>query len=178
MHDHDGIKELDNVLPRWWLQILWGSVVFALGYWSYYHVLGTAPSPVDNYREEKLAAAQAEAERLKAQGELTPEGLAAMSRNVAIVSAGKTTFAATCASCHGPAAGGLVGPNLTDEYWVHGGKALQVLATIRDGVLVKGMPAWGAQLGEERVREVAAYVVSLRNTRVPGGKPPQGDREP
>jgi cytochrome c oxidase cbb3-type subunit 3 len=177
-HEHDGITELDNVLPRWWLQILWGTVLFALGYWLYYQVFATGESPLTAYKREKMLAAQAEAERLKAQGELTPDRLVAMSKNVAIVSAGKATFVATCASCHAQNAGGQVGPNLTDEYWLHGGKPEQILATIRGGVLPKGMPAWGPQLGEEKVREVAAYVLSIRNTHVPGGKPPQGDAEP
>ncbi len=175
--NHDGIRELDNVLPRWWLQILWGSVIFAFGYWMYYQVFQTGELPVDTYKREKLAAAQAEALRLKADGELTPDRLVAMSKNLAIIGAGKATFTATCAPCHRVDAGGQVGPNLTDEFWLHGGKPLQIVATIREGFLPKGMPAWGPQLGESRVREVAAYVLSLRNSHVPGGKAPQGDRE-
>jgi cytochrome c oxidase cbb3-type subunit 3 len=174
---HDGIRELDNVLPRWWLQILWGTVLFAVGYWLWYQVLGSGELPVATYRREKLAAAQAEAERLKGEGELTGDRLLALSKNVAIVGAGKATFTATCAPCHRADGGGQVGPNLTDEFWLHGGKPLQIAATIRRGYVDKGMPAWGAQLGEERVREVAAYVLTLRNTHVAGGKPPQGDRE-
>ena len=174
---HDGIQELDNILPRWWLQILWGSVLFALGYWLYYQVFATGPSQVEVYKREKLADAQAEAARLQAEGELTPDRLVTMSKNLAIVSSGKATFVATCAPCHRADAGGQVGPNLTDEYWIHGGKPLQILATIRDGVLPKGMPAWGPQLGEAKVRDVAAYVISIRNSHIAGGKAPQGNKE-
>jgi cytochrome c oxidase cbb3-type subunit 3 len=174
---HDGIHELDNVLPNWWLQILWGSVLFAFGYWCYYHVFGTGESPVQAYQREKLAAAQIEAAKLAAEGELTAERLDTMAHNLAIVGAGKATFVATCASCHRADGGGQVGPNLTDEYWLHGGKPLQIVATIRDGFLPKGMPAWGPQLGESKVREVAAYVISLRNSHVAGGKAPQGEKE-
>lgn len=175
---HDGIEELDNVLPRWWLQILWGSIVFALGYWFYYQVFDVGESPVAAYQREKLAAARVAAERLAAMGELTPAGLLEMSQNVAIVGGGKATFAATCAPCHAANGGGQVGPNLTDEYWLHGGQPLQILATIREGVVAKGMPAWGMQLGEDKTREVAAYVLSIANSHAPGGKPPQGDKLP
>ncbi len=174
---HDGIEELDNVLPRWWVQILWGTVIFAACYWLWFHVFKAGELPVDVYRREKLAAAKAEDERLKAEGELTADKLVQMAATATVISEGKTIFTSTCAPCHRADGGGQVGPNLTDEYWLHGGKPLQIVATIREGFLPKGMPAWGPQLGEKRVREVAAYVLTLRNTHVAGGKAPQGDKE-
>jgi cytochrome c oxidase cbb3-type subunit 3 len=175
--EHDGIRELDNVLPNWWVQILWGTVVFAICYWCYDQVFAASERPVAAYQRERMALAEAEAEKLKAQGELTDERLEAMAKNAAIVAAGKATFTATCAPCHRADAGGQVGPNLTDEYWLHGGKAIQIAADVRNGFVDKGMPAWGPQLGENKVREVAAYVVSLRGSHVPGGKEPQGEKE-
>jgi cytochrome c oxidase cbb3-type subunit 3 len=177
IHEYDDIKEADNDLPRWWLWILFGSIVFAACYWIWFEVLKVSPSPLGAMREEKRRAAEAEAERIKASGPLTDDKLVEMSHSGPIVSAGKATFAATCATCHGPAGGGNVGPNLTDKYWLHGGKPQQILATIRQGVLDKGMPAWGPQLGEEKVRELAAYVLTLKGTNVAGGKAPQGEPE-
>jgi cytochrome c oxidase cbb3-type subunit 3 len=177
IHEYDGIQEADNDLPRWWLWILYGTIVFAGVYWLGYQALRAAPSPVEAYQAEKLEAARAEAVRLKAEGPLTPEKLVAMSQNAAIVREGRALFVATCASCHGPNAGGLVGPNLTDPYWIHGGSPIAVVTSVRKGWLDKGMPAWGPQLGEDRVREVAAYVMAIRNTNVAGGKPPQGEKE-
>src|SRR5262249_1439010 len=97
---HDGIRELDNVLPRRWVQILWGTVLFAAGYWLWYQVFQSGELPVEAYKREKLAAAQVEAARLQAEGELTADRLVAMSQNLAIVGAGKATFVATCAPCH------------------------------------------------------------------------------
>ncbi|HKA86871.1 MAG TPA: c-type cytochrome [Haliangiales bacterium] len=90
---------------------------------------------------------------------------------------GKEIFATACAPCHAANAGGHVGPNLTDEYWLHGGRPADILASVRFGWVDKGMPAWGPVLGEANVRAVVAYVVSLKNTRVAGGKAPQGTTE-
>jgi len=118
IHEYDDIKECDNKLPNWWLYILYGTVVFAIGYWFYYDVYGTGASPLAAYQREKAAAAAAEAERLKTAGDLTPEKLVEMSHNAAILAAGKTTFTQICAACHRADGGGQVGPNLTDEYWL------------------------------------------------------------
>ena len=177
VHEYDGIQEADNVLPRWWLGILYGSIIFAAFYWIGWQVLKAAPSPLLAYQEEKAAAEAADAERLKAQGPFTPEKLVAMSKSPAIVGAGQKTFQSICAACHGQTAGGMVGPNLTDKFWIHGSKPEQIITTIRQGFTEKGMPAWGPQLGEEKVREVAAYVLSIKDSNVAGGKSPQGDPE-
>src|SRR5258708_35685028 len=90
------------------------------------------------------------------------------------LAAGKDIFAAICAPCHGANAGGTVGPNLTDEYWLHGGRPENILTSVRDGWGDQGMPAWGRQLGEGRGREVGAYVVGLTGTHAERGKAPQG----
>jgi cytochrome c oxidase cbb3-type subunit 3 len=177
IHVYDDIEEADNRLPRWWLYTLYGAIAFAAGYWLYFEAYGTGKSPVAVYRAEKLAAAREEAKRLQAEGPMTEERLVAMSKNATIVSAGRTVFVQTCASCHKADGGGQVGPNLTDEYWVHGGAPEKILATVRNGWVDKGMPAWGPQLGEGKVREVTAYVLSLKGTKVAGGKEPQGDKE-
>jgi cytochrome c oxidase cbb3-type subunit 3 len=177
VHEYDDIKECDNRLPRWWLYILYGTTIFAVGYWFRYEVYGTGDSPLVSYQHEKAAIAQEEAERLKAAGELTPERLVAMSHNAAILTSGKTTFTQICSACHRADGGGQVGPNLTDEFWLGSSAPEQILKTIRGGRVEKGMPAWGPQLGEAKVRDVAAYVLSIRNTHVAGGKAPQGQKE-
>jgi cytochrome c oxidase cbb3-type subunit 3 len=178
IHEYDGIIEHDNRLPRWWLYTLYGTIVFSVGYWFHYHTFGSGENPGAAYDREQAAIAAAEAEKLKTQGAVTPESLLAMSRDERTVKQGKDVFLATCASCHGPNGGGLIGPNLTDDAWLHGGAPEKIYATIREGYLPKGMPAWGPQLGEERVRAVSAYVLTLKNTNVAGGKPPQGEKEP
>lgn len=177
IHEVDGIQEYDNQLPNWWLYTLYGAIVFAVGYWFHYHVSGFGDLPRAEYQQEMDKAAAAEAERIKKAGVLTPEALAALAKDKGTLEQGKAVFAQTCVACHRADGGGLVGPNLTDDFWIHGGAPDKVLASITKGVPEKGMPAWGAQLGADRTRAVTAYVISLRGTNVPGGKAPQGERD-
>jgi len=177
VHEYDGIIEHDNQLPNWWLAILYGTVVFALGYWFYYQVLKVGDSIEKNYQTEMAADYAAAAERARRAGTVTAESLNALARDRATVSEGRQVFSQNCASCHLPTGGGIIGPNLTDEYWLNGGGPTQIFRTVNDGVVAKGMPAWGAQLGAQRTRSVVAFLLTLRNTNVSGGKPPQGERE-
>jgi cytochrome c oxidase cbb3-type subunit III len=177
IHEYDGIEECDNALPRWWLYILFGTIAFGAFYWLSAESFKTTPSPIAAYREEVRRAAAEEAEKQKGAGSVSDESLAAIAKDVKSIEQGKTVFVTTCAPCHAANGGGAIGPNLTDGHWLHGGAPTSVYATIKDGFTAKGMPAWGPQLGEERVRLVSAYVLSIKNTEVPGGKPPQGDRE-
>jgi cytochrome c oxidase cbb3-type subunit 3 len=176
VHVYDGIEEQDNHLPNWWLYTLYGACVFALGYWIYYQAYGTGLSPLQAYQREKAAARRAEAAQLMAMGELDDAKLIAMSKNPAIVKQGAEIFATTCFACHLANGGGKIGPNLTDEYWLHGGKPTEILRTVRVGVPDKGMLAWGGQIGEQKVRAVTAYVLTIVDTNVAGGKEPQGEK--
>lgn len=175
IHEVDGIQEYDNKLPNWWLYILYGSVVFAFGYWFTYHIGRFGDLPLSAYEAEmdELAARAPK----KTGGAVTPETLLALSKDRGTLAQGKQVFSQTCASCHRGDGGGVVGPNLTDEYWLHGGAPESVYRTIREGVPDKGMLAWESQLGLDRVQAVTAYVISLRETNVPGGKAPQGEHE-
>lgn len=177
IHEYDGIQEADNALPNWWLAILYGTMAFGALYWLSAESFKTTPSPGEEYRAEMEKVAAEEAVKMKAAGSVTDESLLSMTKDPKSVDEGKTVFASTCSPCHAANGGGGIGPNLTDSSWLHGGSPMNVYATIKDGFTAKGMPAWGAALGEERVRVVAAYVVTLKNTNVPGGKAPQGDPE-
>ncbi len=176
VHEYDGIIELDNQLPRWWLFTLFGAVVFAAGYWLYFHSYQRADLPMAAYEKEKAAQLAAEAEQLKLAGEVTPELLTKLSQDPATVEQGKAVFAEICVTCHAEGGRGNIGPNLTDDYWLHGSEPVAVYGTIRNGFLPKQMPAWGKALGEERVRAVSAFVLTIKGTNVPGGKAPQGDK--
>ncbi len=175
IHEVDGIQEYDNKLPNWWLYILYGSVVFGFGYWFTYQTAGFADLPRAAYEAEMDRAAAAAPK--KTGGAVTPELLITLSKDRGTLAQGKQIFTQTCAACHRADGGGVVGPNLTDEFWLHGAAPEKVYKTISEGVPDKGMLAWGPQLGPDRVQAVAAYVISLRNTNVPAGKAPQGERD-
>lgn len=174
-HDYDGIREYDNKLPNWWLATLFLSILFAVGYWLYFHTLAVGQDQMAEYHAEMAQAAEVAAARAKDRGEVTDESLAAMAAVPATVEAGKALFGQYCAACHGPDAGGLIGPNLTDGYWLNGhGKPTDIRTIVASGVTAKGMPAWEPMLGAEKVEQLTAFVVSLKDKNVPG-KAPQGE---
>lgn len=172
LHVYDGIEELDNHLPNWWLFILWTTIVFGFGYWFYYHASGTGPGSMAVYQAEAAEAAR----KAASNKPVSDETLLALVKDSQSVEQGKAQFLQQCASCHGQKGEGLIGPNLTDAAWLHGGKPMDVHKTVAEGVVAKGMPAWERTLGAERVRSIVAYVLTLKNTNVPG-KPPQGEPE-
>lgn len=167
VHVYDGIEEADNSLPLWWLATFYGGIVFAVLYWFGYQVLPIGTNPADEYAAEMTR-------RAESGGEMTDSVLEAVASSDAEVSAGRALFAQHCAVCHGARGEGVIGPNLTDSAWLHGGAPTAIHTTIRDGVTSKGMPNWGAPLGATAVRRLAAFVISLRGTNVPG-KEAQGD---
>lgn len=161
-HVYDGITEYDKRLPNWWLYTLYITIVFWIGYWSYYEWFRAGPSEEQAVR---TAMANIEAQKLTA-AKLDDESLWKMSRNATFVDAGKAIFTTNCVACHlatlrgkseSPAA---IGPDLTDTTWIHGGKPTEIYDLITKGVLTKGMPTWGPVLGPKKISEVAAYILS------------------
>lgn len=176
VHEVDGIQEYDNKLPNWWLYTLFGTIAFAVGYWYWYEVSGIGPSPEDAYRADLDRIASEQALSIDV-GEATPEALTALAKDPNALALGKQVFTSMCVACHRADGGGSVGPNLTDEFWLHGSAPEKIYRTIASGVPDKGMPAWQAQLGPLKTQAVTAYVLGLRGKNVPGGKAPQGERE-
>ncbi len=156
-HVFDGIAEYDRRLPNWWLMTLYGAIVFAIIYW-----MATQHFARSN-DETRLAAEmqRIEAEKIASSSTALDDAtLWKMSRNPVFVNAGRATFQSTCASCHGVALTGGIGPNLVDDVWIHGGAPSEVLKTVTEGVLAKGMPTWGPVLGGKKVSEVVAFIIS------------------
>jgi len=168
----DDLQEQDNRLPLWWQYTLYGAIVFAVAYWIGEHKLSAWLSQRDRYDQEMVAE---RLEAARAGAKVTPDLLVAMSRTPSVVESGRQTFVTTCAPCHRADGGGNIGPNLTDGYWIHGGKPEDIYSTVHEGVPTKGMPTWTPVLGEQRVEAAVAYVISIENTNVPGGKAPQGE---
>jgi cytochrome c oxidase cbb3-type subunit III len=177
IHEVDGIQEYDNKLPNWWLFTLYAAIAFAVGYWFHYHQAKFGDGPSAEYEAEMEKVNAAQAAKLKSAPVMTPEALTALAKDKGTVDTGKQVFTTTCAACHRADAGGLVGPNLTDEFWLHGAAPEKVYKSVATGIPDKGMPAWGQQLGPDRVSAVVAYVLTLRGTNVPNGKAPQGERD-
>ncbi len=174
-HDYDGIKEYDNPLPGWWVWLFWATIVFSIGYFAFYE-LGPGPTIIAQYDEEVRVAAQQEAAKRGAAGVVTEAALKALQGDKPLMAKAQTAFVARCAACHGAQGQGLIGPNLTDEYWIHGGKLTEILNTITNGVPDKGMVPWKGTLDPAELRMMAAYVGTLQGTNPPNAKPPQGTK--
>jgi cytochrome c oxidase cbb3-type subunit 3 len=171
-HDFDGIQEYDNRLPNWWLFTLYGAIVFAVGYWLFYETFSIGHTQAASYEREVEVAATAQINREMGKP-VTDDSVLLMTKVPAQLEAGAKIFQQKCTQCHGPQGGGDIGPNLTDEFWLHGPAPMQIYNTVMNGVVEKGMQAWKDQLGPVRVRQVVAYVVSRKGLNVPG-KPAQG----
>lgn len=159
-HTFDGIQEFDKNLPRWWLLTLYGTIIFSVGYWMYYQQTGVGLNQKEELDLALASVEQAKADALANADEVTDDSLWAMSENASIVEAGKQVYTTTCLACHGAALEGGIGVSLVDAEWVHGGNPLAVRKTIAEGFLAKGMPAWLPVLGDERVDQVTAFVLS------------------
>jgi len=163
-HVSDGIQEYDNPMPMWWLGILWFTVIFSFVYVPYEAAVGwTQEGQYDEEvaaAEEKYGAARAaqKAAGEKKRAELAAKGGVSSPEDI---EAGKGIFMTNCIACHGPEGLGGIGPNLTDSEWIHGGTYAEVTNTVSVGVVEKGMIPWGPVLGEEKVAQVSAYVLSL-----------------
>jgi cytochrome c oxidase cbb3-type subunit 3 len=184
--DNDGIREYDNPLPDWFLFMFLGTIVFSCLYCAYWYGHGWAVSRAAGVGQalgSSGARFHAAVRRAEAEAgghrtaEPTGEALVAFLKSPASISKGEAVYKSQCVACHGDQGEGVVGPNLVDPYWIHGGKAEALLKSIGDGYPDKGMPAWKPVLGPEKVRLAAAYVMSLRGRPVQGGKAPQGEKE-
>jgi len=160
LRDHvvDGIREYDQKLPMWWLCILFGVIGFSIIYWI---VLDDRRFEGSTHPALEAKLQEVETARLANSIDVTNDELFyEMARNPAFVSAGQATFEANCVACHGKNLQGGIGFNLVDDEWVHGSKPSEIYVTISGGVVEKGMQAWGSLLGQKRIAEVVAYVLS------------------
>lgn len=174
-HDYDGIKELDNALPPWWLYGFYFTILFAGVYIYRYHVSGSAPLQVE---ELNIATVQAEkdlAAVMATMANKVDENTIEYKADPALIEEGKGIFAQNCKSCHGEQAqGASIGPNLTDVYWIHGGNIKDIFKTIKNGVQEKGMISWSQTLSPKQIAAVATFVKSLQGSNPPNPRAPQG----
>lgn len=174
-HDYDGIRELDNKLPPWWLYGFYCTIIFAFVYLWRYHVSHSAPLPAEEYRIAVVHAEHEKAEYLKKAANNIDENSVKLLTASADLAAGKAVFESTCFACHGKNGEGGVGPNLTDDYWLHGGSINDVFKTIKYGWPDKGMKSWKDDYSPSQIAQIASYVKSLGGTNPANAKPPQGN---
>ncbi|HTE31045.1 MAG TPA: cbb3-type cytochrome c oxidase N-terminal domain-containing protein, partial [Chryseolinea sp.] len=177
-HNYDGIKELDNHLPPWWTWLFIGTVVWAAIYIVIFHLSDTLPLQDQEYQNE-LIVANEQARKLRAlqPREEVDENALTFSPDPATIEKGKVVFTnSNCGSCHRNDGGGnTIGPNLTDQYWLHGGDVMHIFHTVKNGVIEKGMPAWGKSMSPQNVKDVSFFIMSLQGTNPANPKAPQGE---
>lgn len=176
-HEFDGIAELDNPTPNWFMVLFYGTIFFAIGYMAYYHVLELGPLQDEEYAIEMKAAEAEKAIRLANSANNIDESSVKVDSDPGVISAGKAVFSANCVACHGDGLQGTVGPNLVDEYWLHGGEIGDVFKTIKYGVPAKGMISWEKTLSPKQISDVSNYIISLQGSNPPNAKAPQGDKK-
>lgn len=177
-HDYDGIRELDNVLPPWWLWLFYGTIAWGVLYLVNVHVIKVWPQQDVEYANEMNKAKADVAAYLVTQTNLVDENNVTFTDEAAVINEGRTLYSTFCTACHGADAAGSensVGPNLTDAYWLHGGGIKNVFRTITHGVPEKGMIAWKTQLQPAEIRAIASYILTRAGQGGPGQKAPQGE---
>jgi cytochrome c oxidase cbb3-type subunit 3 len=175
-HNYDGIVELDNHMPPWLVNVFYLTIAFAVVYFTYYSVLGLGKTQLEEYAEEqRLAAIQIEQYQAMAVSSID-ENSVVFDESASALSAGQQIFSANCVACHASDGGGGVGPNLTDEYWIHGGSIQDIFKVTKYGVPEKGMIPWADQLSPEEMQQVSSYIKTLLGTTPANPKAPQGEK--
>ncbi|MEJ8804476.1 c-type cytochrome [Pontibacter sp. H249] len=172
-HDFDGIQEYDNDLPPWWKAMFYVTIVFGIGYMLHYHVFRTGA-----LQDEEYAMEMEQAAILAARNADDPNAVTnyQVMTDAAAIESGKALYNTNCAACHGTEGQGTVGPNLTDEYWLHGGNVNDIFKTVKYGVPAKGMVPWQGKLTKDQILEVSSYILSIQGSNPANAKEPQGEK--
>lgn len=173
-HDFDGIVELDNPTPAWFMGLFYATIIFAVVYLLNYHVFEWSPLQDEEYAIEMKAAEVNKVAVLAKSHETIDENSVKASTDAGIIAAGKAVYTQNCIACHGALGEGTVGPNLTDDSWIHGGTVNAIFKTIKYGVPEKGMIAWEKTLTPKQTSDLSNFILSLQGTNPPNPKAPQG----
>jgi cytochrome c oxidase cbb3-type subunit 3 len=174
-HSYDGIQELDNPPPPWFMFLFYGTILFAVIYFMYYMVLGIGMTQEEEYAMEVKQAEIAKAEYLLTAAEDVDESNVLVLEEANFIQEGSDIYGVKCSACHGANGEGGIGPNLTDEYWVNGGGIVNVFKTIKYGVPAKGMKSWQDELSPSKIQKVASYILTLKGSNPENAKDPQGE---
>lgn len=176
-HEADGIKELDNLLPRWWVWLFYITTIFSIGYLLYYHVFNMGDLQATSYdKEQKVGEAIKAASVAKFESNIASLVPSTDGAIIAKGGRGEQIYKIYCLPCHREDGGGLVGPNLTDDFWIHGSNYVDTVKVIINGVPDKGMLTWRGVLKPDEITSVASYIYTLRGTKPPNPKPPENQQ--
>jgi cytochrome c oxidase cbb3-type subunit 3 len=173
-HDFDGIVELDNPTPAWFMGLFYATITFAVVYLLNYHVFEWSPLQDEEYAIEMKAADVEKAAFLAKSGNLIDENSVKLSTDPGELAAGKAIYLQNCVACHGTLGEGSIGPNLTDDSWIHGGTVNAIFKTLKYGVPEKGMIAWEKILSPKQTSDLSNYILSLQGSNPPNPKAPEG----
>lgn len=176
-HTYDGIQELDNPTPPWFNFLFYGTIIWGVFYLIYYHVMNDGMIQENEYQAELVMWEAKASNYLANQTDLIDETNVTLVTDPALLESAAVIFKAKCAACHGELGEGKNGPNLTDEYALHGGTIQDLFRTITVGVPEKGMIPWKGLLKPEEIQNMASYILSIKGSLPPGvGKEPEGDK--
>lgn len=176
-HDYDGIQELDNPTPPWFMFLFYSSILFAVVYGVIYHAMGDGQIMKNEYVAEVKDAEILRAAYLKKFANSVNETNVTIISEKAGLEEGKSIYDNNCVACHGAQGEGKVGPNLADAYWIHGGSIKNIFKTITEGVAEKGMISWKKQLNPLQIQKVSSYILTFKGTNPANPKEPQGKLE-
>ena len=176
-HSYDGIQEFDNPMPFWWKAVFLGTAI-----WAPIYIFGIEFGYINEYgenlREETVAVSAIRATVQAAAPPVDESVLLAAAGDPTKVEAGQKVFMTTCASCHNQQGQGLIGPNLTDKFWIHGGAPMDIHKVVVEGVAAKGMPPWGNVNSHDDAINVVAFIATLQGTNPANPKEAQGEPYP
>lgn len=171
-HSFDGIQEYDNDLPKWWLWLFAITIVVSIIY-PFIYDFGPGEFASESIAKE---LDDTKAQQQTTTTEVSESSLLKLASDASAISSGKEIFVTRCVACHGAQGQGLIGPNLTDDYWIHGAKITEIHSVVENGVLEKGMLAWKQQLAPEQLNAVVAYIWTLHGTNPTNPKAPEGNK--
>lgn len=174
-HEYDGIRELDNVLPPWWVAMFYACIIFAFVYLVHYHVIGTGDLQIAEYENDVIEAEAQVAAFMATQEAQVDENTVTLITDPGRLAAGNKIYTENCVACHGVYGEGGVGPNFADKYWIHGGAINDLFKTIKYGVPSKGMISWKNQLSGTQMQDVASYILTFQGTSPANAKAPEGE---
>ena len=174
-HTYDGIAELDNPTPPWFMYLFYSTIIFGFIYGAYYHVYQDGNIQEAEYKTEVAAAEKAREAYMKQFAHSVNEDNVVVVKEAKDLTEGSQIYSTNCVACHGDKGQGGVGPNLTDKFWIHGGGIKDLFKTITHGIPEKGMIAWEKTLNPLQIQKVASYILTLQGTNPPGAKEPQGE---